>query len=82
MPTFVIGPELFWGDDVMDMMIEYLNDPNLFTKGDLGRLGNIPVGIQRKESRYKRNWRRCRLSGVKQTKISAQLRSVTCQKRK
>ena len=50
-PTFVIGPELFWGDDVMDMMIKYLNDPDLFTKGDLGRLGNIPVGIQRKESR-------------------------------
>jgi hypothetical protein len=33
------------------MMIEYLDDPDLFTKGDLGRLGNIPVGMQRKESR-------------------------------
>ncbi len=50
-PTFVIGQELFWGDDVTDMMIEYLNDPDLFTKGDLGRLGSIPVGMQRKESR-------------------------------
>ena len=50
-PTFVVGPELFWGDDVMDMMIEYLDDPDLFTKGDLGRLDNIPVGMQRKESR-------------------------------
>lgn len=50
-PTFVIGQELFWGDDVMDMMIEYLSDPGLFTKGDLGRLHNIPVGKQRKESR-------------------------------
>ena len=50
-PTFVIGPELFWGDDVTDMMIEYLNDPDLFTKGDLGRLGNLPVGMQRRESR-------------------------------
>ena len=50
-PTFVVGPELFWGDDVMDMMIEYLNDPDLFTKGDLGRLDNISVGMQRKESR-------------------------------
>ncbi len=50
-PTFVIGSELFWGDDMTDMMIEYLNDPDLFKKGDLGRLGDLPVGMQRKESR-------------------------------
>lgn len=50
-PTFAVGPELFWGDDVMDMMIDYLDDPALFTTGDFGRLGNIPVGQQRKESR-------------------------------
>ena len=50
-PTFVIGRELFWGDDVTDMMIDYLDDPELFTKGELGRLGQLPVGQQRKESR-------------------------------
>jgi 2-hydroxychromene-2-carboxylate isomerase len=50
-PTFAIGEELFWGDDVTDMMIDYLNDPDLFSKGELGRLGNLPVGMQRKESR-------------------------------
>ena len=38
-PTFVIGQEVFWGDDVMDMMIDYLADPKLFAEGDLGRLG-------------------------------------------
>ena len=50
-PTFIIGDELFWGDDVTDMMIDYLDDPDLFSKGELGRLGNLPVGMQRKESR-------------------------------
>jgi 2-hydroxychromene-2-carboxylate isomerase len=50
-PTFAIGPELFWGDDVMDMMIDYLDDPDMFSRGDLGRLADIPVGMQRKESR-------------------------------
>jgi 2-hydroxychromene-2-carboxylate isomerase len=50
-PTFVVGPELFWGDDVTDMMIDYLNDPDLFTKDGLGRLTSLPVGMQRKESR-------------------------------
>lgn len=50
-PTFCIGNELFWGDDVTDMMIDYLNDPDLFKKGELGRLGELPVGVERKESR-------------------------------
>ena len=50
-PTFAIGEELFWGDDVTDMMIDYLNDPDLFKKGELGRFGDLPVGMQRKDSR-------------------------------
>jgi len=50
-PTFDVGEELFWGDDVTDMMIDYLNDPELFSKGELGRLGNLPIGLQRKENR-------------------------------
>ena len=49
-PTFRVGDELFWGDDVTDMMIDYLNDPDLFRTGELGRLGDLPIGVQRKES--------------------------------
>jgi 2-hydroxychromene-2-carboxylate isomerase len=26
-PTFVLGSELFWGDDVTELMFEYLEDP-------------------------------------------------------
>jgi 2-hydroxychromene-2-carboxylate isomerase len=50
-PTFAIGDELFWGDDVTDMMLDYLDNPDLFSEGELSRLGNLPIGMQRKESR-------------------------------
>ena len=50
-PTFVIGDELFWGEDVTGMMLDYLKDPELFRRGDLARLGDLPVAAERKESR-------------------------------
>ncbi len=50
-PTFAIGEEIFWGEDVMGMMLEYLADPGLFTRGEFGRLGDLPVAAARKESR-------------------------------
>ena len=50
-PTFVVEEQIFWGDDVTDMMLDYLDDPDLFKKGELGRLGDLPVGVERKESR-------------------------------
>ncbi len=50
-PSFVVDGEVFWGDDVMDMMIEYLDDPGIFARDELGRLADLPVAAQRKESR-------------------------------
>lgn len=58
-PTFAVGSELggelggelFWGEDVTDMMLDYLQDPELFKKGELARLGDLPVAAARKESR-------------------------------
>ena len=38
-------------DDVMDMMLDYLENPNLFKQGDLARLADLPIAAQRKESR-------------------------------
>ena len=29
-PTFVIDGELFWGDDMTDLFLEYVGDPALF----------------------------------------------------
>ncbi|MBT5457242.1 MAG: 2-hydroxychromene-2-carboxylate isomerase [Rhodospirillaceae bacterium] len=50
-PTFVINDEIFWGDDITDMLLDYLDNPDLFATGELGRLGDLPVGVERKESR-------------------------------
>ncbi len=50
-PTFAIDDELFWGDDVTDMMLDYLENPALFKEGDLARLTELPIAAQRKESR-------------------------------
>ena len=50
-PTFEIGGELFWGDDVTDMMLDFLDNPHLFQVGDLARLTNMPIAAARKESR-------------------------------
>jgi 2-hydroxychromene-2-carboxylate isomerase len=50
-PTFAIDGEFFWGEDVTGMMLDYLADPSLFTRGELGRLGDLPVAAARKESR-------------------------------
>jgi len=50
-PTFEIEGELFWGDDVTDMMLEFLDNPNLFQEGDLARLTDMPIAAARKESR-------------------------------
>ncbi len=50
-PTFVIDDELFWGEDVTGMMLDYLDDPGLFRQGEFGRLGDLPVAAERRESR-------------------------------
>jgi hypothetical protein len=33
------------------MMLDFLADPELFRRGDLGRLRDLPAAAQRKESR-------------------------------
>lgn len=50
-PTFVIDKELFWGDDVTGMMLDYLENPDLFKQGGLERLADQPIAAQRKQSR-------------------------------
>lgn len=46
-PTFVIGPELFWGHDAFDMVLDYLRDPALFQDSEMQRMENLPVGVMR-----------------------------------
>ena len=50
-PTFVIGEEVFWGDDQTGMMLEFLGDPEAFRRGEFERIRDLPVAAARKESR-------------------------------
>lgn len=47
-PTLVVGDELFWGFDATDMALDYLADPELFQRGELKRVSELPIGTARK----------------------------------
>ncbi|MDB6100251.1 MAG: 2-hydroxychromene-2-carboxylate isomerase [Gammaproteobacteria bacterium] len=46
-PTFVIGPELFWGHDALEMAVDYLRDPAQFNDREMSRIDTLPVGVTR-----------------------------------
>lgn len=48
-PTFLIGDALFWGQDSLEMMLDYLKDPGLFDTAEMRRVRNLPQGVMRKE---------------------------------
>lgn len=50
-PTFHVDGELFWGDDATGMLAAYLGDPAMFQKGEMARLDDLPVGVQRNAAR-------------------------------
>ena len=47
-PTMEVAGERFWGSDSISMMNAYLADPQLFSRGELARVGTLPVGVARK----------------------------------
>jgi 2-hydroxychromene-2-carboxylate isomerase len=47
-PTLMIGSELFWGADAMPMARAFLADPAIFGRGEMARLGGLPVGVERR----------------------------------
>lgn len=48
-PTFQLGDTLFWGQDSLDMMLDYLKDPALFDGAEMRRVAALPLGTVRKE---------------------------------
>src|SRR5437588_831427 len=46
-PTLVIGEELFWGHDAVDMALEYLNRPEAFADPEMRAADVLPVGVTR-----------------------------------
>jgi 2-hydroxychromene-2-carboxylate isomerase len=47
-PTFAIGDRLFWGQDSLPMMLDFLRDPGLFDSDEMRRATCIPVGTTRR----------------------------------
>lgn len=46
-PTFVIGNELFWGHDTLEMVADYLRDPAQFNDAQMNGIDALPVGVTR-----------------------------------
>lgn len=46
-PTLAAGGLLFWGNDATPMIVDWLDDPARFARGDYARLADLPVGIER-----------------------------------
>lgn len=46
-PTFAVGDALFWGSDMTDMLLNYLADPALFSRGEMARIDALPMGVER-----------------------------------
>lgn len=49
-PTLEINGRLFWGDDATPMFEQYLDNPALFDKEEMRRLGDLPVGAHRRKA--------------------------------
>lgn len=47
-PTLVIDGRVFWGYDATPMAHEYLLHPDRFASGEMMRVGDLPIGTQRK----------------------------------
>ena len=48
-PSLQLGEALFWGQDSLEMMLDYLKDPALFDSAEMRRVGALPMGTIRKE---------------------------------
>lgn len=48
-PSFLLGDTLFWGQDSLEMMLDYLKDPTLFVSPEMRRVSELPLGVTRRE---------------------------------
>jgi 2-hydroxychromene-2-carboxylate isomerase len=46
-PTLLIGTELFWGADAIDMALDYLREPAPFEDQAMRAIDSLPVGARR-----------------------------------
>lgn len=48
-PSLLIGETLFWGQDSLEMMLDYLKDPGLFSSAEMRRVSELPIGTLRRQ---------------------------------
>jgi 2-hydroxychromene-2-carboxylate isomerase len=48
-PTLLMGEVMFWGQDSLEMMLDYLKDPGLFDTAEMRRVRDLPAAVMRKE---------------------------------
>jgi 2-hydroxychromene-2-carboxylate isomerase len=48
-PSFVINGEIFWGGDSTEMMLDFLENPELFETSEMKRISNMEMGLIRKK---------------------------------
>ncbi len=46
-PTFVVDGQIFWGVDSTPMLLEYLENPQLFDDAEMRRAASLPVAVHR-----------------------------------
>ena len=46
-PTAVVDGELFWGFDATLMLKGYLANPEMFKRGEMARVSNLPAASER-----------------------------------
>jgi 2-hydroxychromene-2-carboxylate isomerase len=49
-PTLVVGEEMFWGQDGLDMGLDYLAHPEAFADPLMRGADTLPVGVSRKKA--------------------------------
>ena len=47
-PTFVVRGHLFWGSDTIAWMNAFVDDPEMFERGEMGRAAQIEFGVHRR----------------------------------
>jgi 2-hydroxychromene-2-carboxylate isomerase len=47
-PTVICRGELFWGDDALPLLAEFLDAPDLFDSAEMRRIDSLPMGVVRR----------------------------------
>jgi len=48
-PTFLVDGTPFWGQDSLEMMLDYLRNPAIFQTSEMRRVENLPLGASRRD---------------------------------